>query len=299
FIYGDTPTPQALRHLVDHLLRLGDEFDVSRWHLSGVNDIRAAVVETVLAYLELDGVMEPLGSFFGAFRFYFVRSLESTLAGYEPARQEFLKRLFATGKEWRGTLTVDTEGAADELGVERSEVVEAMLELKAAGDINLRPFGVRNRYRIIESPEDIGAVVRRMQSLFQEREERDVQRLHEVVLLAEEGGCIVRRLLAYFGEMGGEDCGRCSRCCSGKVSGSPLPGGEGREILPKEVEIIHALAAEKHASLRSPRQLARFLCGISSPAATRARLGRHDAFAVLEEVAFQDVLALAESLNDV
>ena len=28
FIYGDTPTPQALRHLVDHLLRLGDEFDV-------------------------------------------------------------------------------------------------------------------------------------------------------------------------------------------------------------------------------------------------------------------------------
>ena len=90
---------------------------MSRWHLSGVNDIRPAVVETVLAYLELDGVLEPLGSFFGAFRFYFVRSLESALSGYDAGRQEFLKRLFATGKAWRGTLTVDTERAADELGL--------------------------------------------------------------------------------------------------------------------------------------------------------------------------------------
>ena len=125
------------------MLRLGDEFDVSRWHLSGVNDIRSAVVETVLTYLELDGVLEPLGSFFGAFRFYFVRSLESAIAGYEAGRQEFLRRLFATGKEWRGTLTIDTERAAEALGIGRSEVVDALLELRDAGDINLRPYGVR------------------------------------------------------------------------------------------------------------------------------------------------------------
>ena len=49
-------------------------------------------------------------------------------------------------------------------------------------------------------------------------------------------------------------------------------------------------------ALRSPRQLARFLCGINSPAATGARLGRHGHFAHLTHLPFQDVLALTESM---
>jgi ATP-dependent DNA helicase RecQ len=299
FIYGDTPTPQALRHLVDHLLRLGDEFDVSRWHLSGVNDIRSAVVETVLAYLELDGVLEPVGSFFGSFRFYFVRSLDSALAGYDDGRKKFLTDLIATGREWRGTTTVDTEQAAQELGVERAVVVEAITALQEAGDVNLRPYGVRHRYQIGQRPGDIGAVVSRMQELFGQREMRDVSRLREVVALAEEEGCIVGRLLAYFGEQLEVACGRCSRCTGDQSGGLELPGSEGRELAPEEVEAVQSLAGEKHAALRSPRQLARFLCGISSPAATRARLGKHDAFGLLEDVSFQEVLTTAESLSGI
>jgi ATP-dependent DNA helicase RecQ len=42
--------------------------------------------------------------------------------------------------------------------------------------------------------------------------------------------------------------------------------------------------------LRAKRQLARFLCGISSPAVTRDRLTRHDAFGRLEAVPFSKVL---------
>ena len=54
---------------------------------------------------------------------------------------------------------------------------------------------------------------------------------------------------------------------------------------------------EGHASLRQPRQLARFLCGISSPATTRERLNRDDRFGLLEEVPFLTVLAQAESMG--
>jgi ATP-dependent DNA helicase RecQ len=42
--------------------------------------------------------------------------------------------------------------------------------------------------------------------------------------------------------------------------------------------------------VRAKRQLARFLCGISSPAVTRDRLTRHDAFARLESIPFSKVL---------
>ena len=59
--------------------------------------------------------------------------------------------------------------------------------------------------------------------------------------------------------------------------------------------MIRELRDERHAALKTPRQLARFLCGISSPAVTRERLTRHDAFGLLEHLPFAEVLALTES----
>jgi ATP-dependent DNA helicase RecQ len=42
--------------------------------------------------------------------------------------------------------------------------------------------------------------------------------------------------------------------------------------------------------------MARFLCGITSPAVTRAKLTRHDSFGMLAGVPFQRVLDQTESL---
>jgi ATP-dependent DNA helicase RecQ len=53
------------------------------------------------------------------------------------------------------------------------------------------------------------------------------------------------------------------------------------------------LVAENHPALTSPRQLARFLCGMSSPATTRARLTRHPACGLLADLPFAEVLAIA------
>jgi ATP-dependent DNA helicase RecQ len=47
--------------------------------------------------------------------------------------------------------------------------------------------------------------------------------------------------------------------------------------------------------LRSKRALSRFLCGISSPATTRDRLTRHDAFGCLEAIPFTRVLEHLEA----
>jgi ATP-dependent DNA helicase RecQ len=47
-------------------------------------------------------------------------------------------------------------------------------------------------------------------------------------------------------------------------------------------------------ALAAPRQLARFLCGITSPATTRAKLTRNPAFGLLSEVPFDQVLTIAD-----
>jgi ATP-dependent DNA helicase RecQ len=47
--------------------------------------------------------------------------------------------------------------------------------------------------------------------------------------------------------------------------------------------------------LGEARQRARFLCGLSSPAVGRARLGRHALFGALEDRRFTEVLAWCEA----
>ena len=68
-------------------------------------------------------------------------------------------------------------------------------------------------------------------------------------------------------------------------------------ISVEDVAAIQGLMDARHASLRSPRQLARFLCGITSPATSRERLTRNDAFGMLDKVPFADVLAQTESMR--
>jgi len=107
--------------------------------------------------------------------------------------------------------------------------------------------------------------------------------------------------LNYFGEAMETDCGTCTSCKErekGLTDESPreIPQSEPPPITVEHVAAIHEVIAERKAALRSSRQLARFLCGLTSPATTRERLGRHPSFGLLERIPFGDVLAQTESM---
>ncbi len=296
FIYGDTPTPAALRGLLDRLLRQGEEFDVSRHDLSSTSDVRPLVVATVLTYLELRGTLVATAPFYSEFRIEFLRDEDAVLAGYDSGRQEFLRRVFAAGKRGRRWLTVSTREVAGEIGEDPERVRRAIGHLEEAGDIIARPSGLRQGYRLLEPPDDIGALAGELQERFALREEQDVGRLRQVVDFAAGDTCRTQVLLDHFGETMEAGCGVCDVCRATAQPGE-LPHGGQREICSEEVAAIQALVAEHHSALRTPRQLARFLCGLTSPAISRARLGRHDAFALLEGLPFPEVLTFCETLN--
>jgi ATP-dependent DNA helicase RecQ len=66
------------------------------------------------------------------------------------------------------------------------------------------------------------------------------------------------------------------------------------QSLPQQT-LIANLKNEGHAVLRQQRQLARFLCGLPSPATSRSTLKSHRAFGALAEVSFPVIL---ESISD-
>ncbi|MEZ5329074.1 MAG: RecQ family ATP-dependent DNA helicase [Verrucomicrobiales bacterium] len=298
FTYGDTPTPQALRQVVDHLLRQGDEFFVSKYHLSTNNDIRPMVISTVLAYLELNQTIAATAPFYNELKIQFLRSEARALAGYETGERDLLARILEAGKRGYKWTTVNIEEVAEALGESEDTIREAITSLEEAGEAILKLGGLRHGYRLLKKPDSIPALAKYLFAMFERREQRDIDRLAQVVAYAESRECLTRYLLEYFGEELADDCGHCGRCEAGVGTVPPsLPHSLGREATADDVAVVHALVAARHTALRTPRQLARFLCGISSPAAARSRLTRKDEFGLLQDVPFQDVLTMAESLN--
>ncbi|MBL9152553.1 MAG: RecQ family ATP-dependent DNA helicase [Verrucomicrobiales bacterium] len=299
FVHGDTPSPQALRSLVEHLLLQGESFSISRYDLSGTKDIRPLVVATALTYLEIEGILIPTGPYYANYQFKFVQPRDRILAGHTPERRAFLERIFAEAKPGRVWMTLEVDAAAERLGEPADRIRRALNYLADMGELTLQPAGLRHGYRLSpDHPRDISALAGRLAELFDRRERGEIDRLGQVLAYCESDDCLTRLLVGHFGEALPEPCGICGNCQQPPPAGRrELPCSLVDDITPGQIATIQSLMAERHGSLRQPRQMARFLCGITSPATSREKLSRHDAFGMLAEVPFQTVLAQVESMR--
>ncbi|MFN0128193.1 MAG: RecQ family zinc-binding domain-containing protein, partial [Verrucomicrobiales bacterium] len=300
FIYGDTPAVSAVRNVMDFLLRQGDEFDLSRYDLAYSTDVRQTVLETMLTYLEMEGVLQPAGSFYAGCRVQFVQTEERILAGHKPALQRLLRALFASGKRGYKYLTLTLDESAAALSEPRERLHKALTLLEESGDIRVQPTALRHCFRLRPGARerDPAQVAASLAQRFLARESRDVARLEEVLAFARHPGCLTQFLLHRFGEEMPEPCGHCGNCRRPRVEPLEIPQSPALSITAEHVAVIHALRKENVPALRTARQLARFLCGITSPAVTRGRLTRHDNFGLLAGVPFLEVLAQTASLMD-
>lgn len=290
FTYGDTPDASALAGLMQWLSDQPEHFDLAVHELANQFDLRPLVLNTLLTYLELEGVIKATAPFYTEYKIAFTASREAVLEQFDPRRTEFLQQLFATGKSGRTWLTLKPRDAARQLGAEQQRITRAVNYLEQQGLIELKVAGVRQGYRIINPPVATDERIQRMTALFGERETRDIARLHKIRDWAGGSGCLQQPLMAWFGEPLTEACGHCSGC-----------RGKARPLLPRKSrtpkpDIIEMLLQEGHPALAHPRQLARFLCGISSPKASRARLTKHAQFGALADAPFAEVLAICENL---
>ncbi|HUF60913.1 MAG TPA: RecQ family ATP-dependent DNA helicase [Verrucomicrobiales bacterium] len=297
FTYGDTPEPEALRNLVADVLQgraAGELFDVSTHELSTRHDIRPLVVSTALTYLELDGLIAATAPFYTSHQWRFLRPREEIVAGFDAKRQAFLEQMFDSAKAGRTWFTVDLTEAAAAMGGQRERMVRALNFLEERGHITLRAAGVRQGYRVAQVPEDLTSVGGELLRRFAAREQSDIARLRAVTELLEGSGCLVRRLLAYFGEELGRDCGHCGACAGDEPSSLARARASTAISFPEEE--LAMLRAEHPRALRAARQITRFLCGLNSPALTAARLTRHPRFGCMAEQPFGEV---AERVNAV
>ena len=297
FSYGDTPTRDAVQALVDFVLAQPDSFDVSIYELSAQHDMRNLVVSTLMTYLELAGVMKSTGSLYNEYRFQPTRSSAEMLAGLDDERARFARAVFSRARKARTWFSIDIAATATELYEPRERVVGLFNHFEEQGDLILKVTGIRHGYRFLKRPEAEAGLVNDIHGRFQESETRDMARIAQVVELASTPACIVRKVLDYFGEKLDADCGHCDRCLGEPVAA--MPATPDNPIDHDGMELVTALVAEQHGALQSPRALTRFLCGLASPAASRARLTRDPRFGAFSHLRFATVLAAAEEAGGV
>ena len=250
--------------------------------------MRPLVVTTLFTYLELEDVLAATAPFYTDYQFRTRRPAEEIAARVRGRARRSFCAGFSAARPRRFDLVPPRPGRAPSKNWARTRerIVKALNYLEEQGDLTLKVAGLRQGYRIKSRPADAGALKRTLVERFQTREKNDLQRVAQVVSLAEGAGCIVRRLLAHFGEERDRDCGHCSVC----LGQAPQPISDLASPAPEiDLEAMRELRREHPRALGSARQLARFLCGLTSPQLTVSKLGKHPLFGSQAGVRFRDV----------
>lgn len=294
FVYGDTPEESSLFSLVDFLLKQPQEFDLAPHQVSVEHDLRPLVLRTVLTYLELEGALARGTPFYAGYEFRPLVEMERIHDAFPGQHGAFALSLFSAARPGRTWYALNPDEAAKSLGAERKRIVRALEVMGERGLIELRSSDIRDRYRRLTTIKDRDRLVDDLIARFQAREDAEIARLRMVPALVEARECQVKRLIGYFGEKRRKPCGHCSFCLTGQAQAlEPLsPAAPLSSVVSQEQ--LRALILENPTALGTPRRRAKFLCGLSSPSFTKARLNRHSLYGSTEAYRFEEVVGFCE-----
>jgi ATP-dependent DNA helicase RecQ len=288
FVYGDTPDPMSITSIVTELLGSDDEIDIAITDLSRRHDIRQLVVNTLLTRLELKGIIRSEGHYYGDIRFAPIGSSAEILAQYPDNQAAFIRKIFACCTKARKWITLDIEQAMTHTGQQRNVILRALDSLQHKGLAQLQLAGYRQRFRRLQQDVNIPEVCQQLGETFLQHEAMEIARIESMLAYAQSESCLTGKLLNYFGEPI-EPCGHCGICLGDTAA--KLPARQHASIESYDLSSFTAVVEKNVKALARPRQQARFLCGLNSPAVSATRgLRGNSLFGSCAEVAFADVL---------
>lgn len=290
FAYGDTPTREALRTLLQDLLARGTEFDIALQPLADRHDLRLLVLRTALTYLELDGVFQQGTPFYAGYEMRPHIPAAEIVSKFPGRHSTLIADIFARAKHGRLWYSLNPSEMAQELGEEPRRLIRALEVLEERGFVELRAADIRQRYTRLREMEDADALVESLCACFLHREGQEIARLRQVLDLVTRDGCQVNALVGYFGEERAAPCGHCTWCRTHRQAVFPTPAPLAPLAEMVDAADFAALCAAHPEALGQARQAARFLCGLSSPALSRAKLTRHALFGTAAAYHFAEVL---------
>jgi len=292
FAYGDTPTEESLRGVVNEILE-APEVEVGLYALGGRHDLRPLVLRTALTYLELAGAVRQSTPRYAGYEARLHRPLDEVVASVKGEPGRFLESLFSEriAKKGRIWWAFEPVEAAAALGEPRERVVRALEYLEQKGLAEIRPSDLRHRFVRVETADATPRLVAELARRFSVREKAEMARVQQVLDLVTANECQSSVLALHFGEQLAKPCGHCTFCRDGRAQVLPAARVEPPLPVGLDTKAFATLRASHQRALGQARQSARFLCGLTSPATTQAKLSRNALFGSLATRRFADVLA--------
>lgn len=291
FSYGDTPSQHSIEQLLQYVFSHDDDFEVGNYELSTRFDIRTLVLRTLLVYLELQGYLKAGTPIYTEHSFKPLCSSEEMLSNFDAERQTFLRQILSCSKKAKVWFSLDMHAAMAKTGSGQYRISQALNHLAERGFVEVQAKGVKVPYQIIKHPDDIDALQQALWAQVEAREQGDIARMDQVQALVTADSCQASILSAHFGEEISEPCGQCSYCERGTAQ---LAQAKDLHISAEQLQAIRALQQEHPAVFADSRAIARFLAGVSSPAVSKARLGKHALFASQSDVGFSTLMSACE-----
>lgn len=284
-LHASEPDRHGVKGLASLLSRRGEHI-VSLYEASAIHDLPDVAVDRMLFDLKRSGSVREQGM---GYKYYKVRPLfrmEEILCGRdgeEGARLQWMD----------GHREGEAEALAAEWGISWEESAAWLDELALSGEwkVDLRQIALHLHSEGFDAEEAAEGFAQ----YFSRSRLNGLERWKTCVSTLTSSACLNRSLDAYFGfrEPSGP-CGHCPACCGAVPAGmeeeSPGP-------LPEELRSdVMELAAQRKPALARPSQLTRFLLGLASPAAMRARLWGHPLYGALADRSWEDVWIEARAL---
>ena len=295
FIYGDTPTAEAIKSLVEEVFIQEERFDFSQFDICRRHDVRPLVLRTLLTYLELDGFLEAGTPFYSNFQFKPLMPSKEILSRFESERHDFLKSVLARSVKKKTWFQLDVDAAAAALQQPRERIVTALDYLGEQQMLELKIAGVRSVYKRLRKPESEAELVNKLVQQVQQREAREIARLQQVMDLISLDACQVAFLCQHFGQPIEGDCGHCSFCET--KTGQEMPARHAAQLNEVELKFVSSAVTDLKDRLPQSAQIARLLCGLSCPAISKERLQKDHRYGTLEEIPYRLVLDAVEAAS--
>ena len=287
-VQAKQPSEQAVYGILHNIFAQGERAIISRYHLSTLNDVAMELLDILIARLETAGWIFQDGASWMWCHLVPLRwdeaSRQRVLSGFPKRQQEMFKEMLSSRQ--RTNLYDLAEGNV----LKMNKLVRQLRELEAGGEVKLKMSHSLMHLRIKKEPSNIKQLTDDVLGVFREHCRYDMERIDAVFKMALSTQCLAVSLVGYFGEKLLEPCGKCSSCFGVKTP-RQLERAKVDDVTMNELELIHELLAEKRPVLSSPERVARFLCGIYSPAMMRYRMYSHDSWGMLGRLAYDDVLA--------
>lgn len=277
-LHAGVPDPHGLKGLLSVLARRGEHI-LSLYEASTLYDLPDVAVDRILFDLKNRGKLSEQDMGYKYYKVCPLFQMEEILCGRDGEEAGRLQWMDARREG-------EVRDLASEWGISWEDAAAWLDELALSGEwkVELRQIALHLHSQGFDAEDAAGEFNR----YFSRARQNGLERWEMCVSVLTAASCLNKGVDAYFGfGDSSTPCGHCPACC-GLVPEKP----EVRESAPLTGELraaIMELVGQRKPALARLSQLTRFLLGLASPAAMRARLWNHPLYGALADRKWEDV----------